>query len=204
MNPTLCAQDFLEVRPYAGRSVRPGDVIAFAQPDGDILIAHRVVAVTPGGIKTKGDNNRGEDKALVQMGDVLGQVTAAWRGDRRRRIAGGPAGLWLARLLRLRKLVDRIVSPLLHALYHAMARSGVVRRLWPAHPAPRVVTFQVDGRMQTRLLLGRRTIGWYANQRGEWHIRRPYRLIVDVDRLPGWESSQDPKCPAATRGVNCT
>lgn len=191
MWPTLREPDMLEIVPYGGRPVRVGDVVFFTPPEGDRSVVHRVVRVTPpgatpGGIRTRGDNNSQDDAHLLQSTDITGRVVAAWRGQRRRKIAGGRAG-WLASyLFRWRGVLDRRVSQLLHAPYRALARWGIVRRLLPACLRPRVVEFRVGGQSQLQLLLGKRVAGRYDARRRQWHIQRPFRLFVDESVLPEW------------------
>ncbi len=55
-------------------SIRPGDVITFRAPAGNVLITHRVVAVEPGpslAFRTKGDANQTEDPAPVRAAEVV-------------------------------------------------------------------------------------------------------------------------------------
>jgi hypothetical protein len=201
MNPTLCALDFLEVTPYQDRAIRTGDVVAFAPPDGRELIAHRVVALRDGRIRTRGDNNASVDSYWLERGHLLGQVTGAWRGSRLRRVAGGPAGTGVAWWARQRKRLDRVLSPVLHPLYDALARSGLLGRFWPRRLAPRVVVFRVEGHPCARLLLGHRTIGHYDNSRQRWQIRRPYRLIVDATVLAAPELAEEGYATPLQRGA---
>lgn len=95
MNPTLCESDILEIAAYDDRPIRRGDVILFLSPDGNRPAIHRVVSVTPRGIRTKGDNNTRKDPWLIHREDVIGQVVRAAQGKKQRSIRGGTAGrLW--------------------------------------------------------------------------------------------------------------
>jgi len=60
----------------------------------------------------------------------------------------------------------------------------LIARLLPAPFRPRVVVFYARGREQFQLLLGRRVIGRYDDQRQQWQIQRPFRLLVDERVLP--------------------
>ena len=88
MNPTLREPEIMEIMPYAGRPLRVGDVAFFLSPEADQPVVHRIVRVTPAGISTRGDNNTRADTFLLQSKDIKGQVVAAWRGQKRRNIAG--------------------------------------------------------------------------------------------------------------------
>ena len=89
MNPTIGERDLLEIAPYDKRTIRVGDVILFQPPEGGQPVVHRVVDILPKGIRTCGDNNTHIDPYLLQSTDIIGQVVAAWRGQKRRKIVGG-------------------------------------------------------------------------------------------------------------------
>jgi hypothetical protein len=185
MNPTLREPEIMEVRPYDGRPLRSGDVAFFLPPGGARPVVHRIVRVTPAGISTLGDNNTRPDPLLLKPRSVQGRVIAAWRGQNRRKIAGGLRGRWTRRRLLWRRVLDRGLSRLLHPVYQGLSRRGWTARVLPASLRPRVVVFQVRGRDQLQLLLGRRIIGRYDEARHQWWIQRPFRLCVDERKLPG-------------------
>lgn len=185
MNPTLRAPEIMEIMPYDGRPFRVGDVAFFLPAQAERPVVHRIVRVTPAGISTLGDNNTREDPVLLQPQSIRGRVVAAWRGQRRRRIAGGLPGRLTSRWLRWRRVLVRGVSPLLRPLSLALSRRGLLAWALPAPFRPRVVVFHARGRDQLQLLLGRRYIGRYDDQRQQWQIQRPFQLLVDGRALPG-------------------
>jgi hypothetical protein len=184
MNPTLREPEIMEIMPYDSRPLRVGDVAFFLPPEADQLVVHRIVHMTPAGISTLGDNNTQEDTFLLQPKSIKGQVVAAWRGQKRRKIAGGLQGRLTSRWLRWRCVLDRGVSPLLHPLYQALSHWGLIAWLVPAPFRPRVVVFHARGRDQFQLLLGQRIIGRYDDQKRQWQIQRPFQLFVDGRALP--------------------
>lgn len=185
MNPTLCEPEIMEILPYAGHPVRVGDVAFFLPPAADQPVVHRVVRVTPEGIFTIGDNNLREDSSLLPPASIKGRVVAAWRGQKRRKIAGGLQGRWASRWLRWQRAVDHRISPLLHPVYQAVHHRGLIARLLPARYRPRVVVFRSRNREQYQLLMGKRVIGRYDDFRRRWQIQRPFHLIVNGKTLPG-------------------
>jgi len=184
MNPTLREPEMMEIVPYDSRRLRAGDVIFFLPPRTDQPVVHRIVRVSPAGISTLGDNNTQEDSFLLQPKDIKGQVVAAWRGQKRRKITSGLQGRLTSRWLHWRGFLERGVSPLLHPLYYALSSRGLIARLLPVPFRPRVVVFNARGRDQFQLLLGPRIIGRYDEQKRQWHIQRPFRLFVDKQVLP--------------------
>jgi SynChlorMet cassette protein ScmC len=185
MNPTLCEPETLEIMPYYDRPVRVGDVAFFLPPAADQPVVHRVIRVTPEGISTHGDNNTQEDAYILHPERIQGRVVAAWRGQRRRKIANGLPGRLTSRWLRWRLSLDRGLSPLLHPLYHALSHRGWSAWLLPAKFRPRVVVFHAKGQDRFQLLMGQRVIGRYDDQRQQWQIQRPFHLLVDGRALPG-------------------
>ncbi len=179
MNPTLREPEIMEIRPYSGGPFRVGDVVFFLPPGTDQPVVHRIIRVTPAGISTLGDNNSQEDSLLLRPENIKGRVVAAWRGQKRRKIAGGYRGLWTSRRHRWRRALDRGVSPLLHPHYQALSHWGLFARVLPAPFRPKVVVFRARGRDQSQLLLGRHVIGRYDDRRHQWQIQRPFRLFVD-------------------------
>jgi len=183
MIPTLDEPDLLEVRPYGTARVRPGDVVCFKSSGTGKMIAHRVVAAGPGGIRTRGDNNPADDDEVVQDGDITGRVVAAQRGTRRRAIHGGRTGLMVLRGARLVLRARIGTGYLRQALYRSVARLGPIGRLLPMSLRPRPVRFDTRYRAFLKLLVGRQSVGHYDFRRKKWHIRRPFHLFVDEQVL---------------------
>jgi SynChlorMet cassette protein ScmC len=67
-----------------------------------------------------------------------------------------------------------------------LSQRGWIARLLPRRLRPRVVVFLVRGRDQAQLLLGKRIIGRYDEQRRKWQIQRPFQLFVDSRVLAGY------------------
>jgi SynChlorMet cassette protein ScmC len=185
MNPTLREPELMEIIPYDSRPLRVGDVAFFLPAEADQPVVHRIIRVTPAGISTLGDNNIQKDAFLLQPKSIKGQVVAAWRGQKRRKIAGGLHGRLTRRWLRWRRALDRGVSPLLHPFYQTLSHRRFIAWLLPAPFRPRVVVFHAQGQDQFQLLLGQRIIGRYDERRHQWQIQRPFHLFVDGGALPG-------------------
>lgn len=184
MNPTLRELDLLEVVPYDGRPVKPGDVVAAVPPGRETHIVHRVIRVRAEGMCTRGDNNPVEDSWRLQPSHIAGRVVAAWRGQRRWKVSGGVQGRLVARLAGARLKLDAISSRCLRPIYNAVAERGLLLKLVPSSFAPRVMRYRPNGHVRLRLQLHGRLIGEYDPRAGGWRIRRPFRLLIDKDTLP--------------------
>jgi hypothetical protein len=184
MNPLFKAGDRLEIISYDQEKIRAGDVVVFISPEDGSKVVHRAVSVDSYGIKTRGDNCNQIDPWILKREQILGSVVSAQRGNRRRRIFGGPLGRLFAAKVRVIHRLDSYVSDLLRPAYHALARGSIFTRLLPAHRRPRVVSFDRAAGTELQLLIGRCVIGrWLPGNKG-WHIRRPFRLFVDETSLP--------------------
>ncbi len=73
MTPHIDSGDLVIDRP-AG-PVHVGQVITFAKATGQ-YVTHRVAAITPAGIQTKGDANPTDDFGYVTQAQVAGRVAA--------------------------------------------------------------------------------------------------------------------------------
>lgn len=73
MTPTFPTGALVLDRPVDDAPPQVGDVITFQTSQG--LVTHRVHAVQPRGVETKGDANDSPDSALVRPAHVLGVVT---------------------------------------------------------------------------------------------------------------------------------
>jgi SynChlorMet cassette protein ScmC len=186
MNPTLVEPELLHVRPYEARRVRPGDVVCFKSPDEDVTVVHRVVSVgrPEDRILTRGDNSTSNDPWVLKAGDIIGRVEAAQRGAERRPVPGGWRGLVVLRWVRLARGILRHSGLVPHKIFCLVAGLGPFDRLLPRSLRPRVVRFDVRCRVFLKLLSGKRTVGQYDDRRGEWCIRRLYRLFIDTRALP--------------------
>jgi hypothetical protein len=184
MNPTLREPEILEIMPYGNRPLQVGDVVFFRSPGAHQTVVYRIVRLTPEGIFTRGDNNRRDDAFVLQPEEINGRVVAAWQGRKNRAVAGGRRGRLIGRWLPWKRLLDRDISYLLHSFYHALTHWRFLTTLLPIGLRPKIVVFQNKGISRPCILLGRRIIGRYDDRRQQWQIRRPFRLIVDVHRLP--------------------
>ena len=183
MDPTLREPEIIEVIPYDNRLQQVGDVAFFLSPESELPIVHRIIQVTRAGISTLGDNNTRKDAFLLQPKNIKGQVVAAWRGQKRRKIAGGLQGKLVACWLSWQHALDHCISPLLHPLYRALANRDLLAWLLSPLFRPQIIIFNTRGQNQFQLLLGQRVIGHYDDLRHQWRIQRPFRLLVNERTL---------------------
>ena len=106
MSPCIRSRDTVTLRPIDDRRVHPGDVVAFARPDGRLVI-HRAVAVAGERLRTRGDAASHADP-WIDRNSLIGRVEQVGRRGRRARWGLGPAKpliAWLSRAGLLRHLL---------------------------------------------------------------------------------------------------
>jgi len=184
MNPTLKPGDRLSVMPYNGRQIRRGDVVVFLSPENAQQITHRVLSVSPEGIRTRGDNNIHMDASILKPKDILGRVVRAQRRNKFVCIYGGKKGQYYAIVIRAIHRIDFAISLLLRPLYHLLAESGVFRRLTFIQKKMRVLSFERPSGTEQQLLIGKHVIGRLLPEKEHWQIRRPFRFFVAKESLP--------------------
>jgi hypothetical protein len=184
MNPTCQEPDLLEIIPYGDGPVRRGDIIWFRPHGSSYSVVHRVIRITSGGIRTRGDNNTESDPYLVQLSDINGKVISAWHGRHLRRIAGGWRGYFIQYGIRFRRFIRKMIAKVLRKLYYRIAKAGIFRRLLLPRLRPHVVAFRTKHQTYFKLMIGRRVVGRCNRRLGMWRIRYPFHLFVDESTLP--------------------
>jgi signal peptidase I len=184
MSPTLCNIDLLEINPYDREKIQIGDVVLFAFPEGDCIIAHRVVETYRKGFLTRGDNCALNDPWIVYPNNIIGKVYAARRNHGYRKITGGFAGLFFARLAYFRRLLGQKISRRMSPLYKPFLKRVTLCGLLSKSFKYRAVMFQTDGSRLLRVLIGKRVVGYYDERLCQWRIKPLFIPFIDKTSLP--------------------
>jgi hypothetical protein len=187
MNPTLMEPELMEVCPVLADKIRTGDVIFFQHPQNRIkYVVHRVVDVSNGLFRTRGDNNRHTDTFSVTADQIVGLVIASWRGDRRRIIKGGVPGRLTSWVLVGSIYAFEIGRRLLVKPYQLLSLicPPLAHRMLPDKLRLRIIQYPEHAHWRCQIFMGKKLIGGFNAETGKWEIRRPYRLFVDVRKLP--------------------
>lgn len=196
MATTFRAGDCLVVEPVALADIRVGNVLVYHQADSPEKVVHRVVALVPGGVITRGDNNDRNDIAVVFEEHIIGRVTGFSRDGRTRRVRGGWGGLLRARLsFQCRMLawfvwrhVRKLVFPLVRRPYRWLRQSGLVHYVW--RPPITKIKVEMEGGPLVKYVSRGRTVVMLAPEAGHYWFVRPYDLIIPPpdDLSPASES----------------
>ena len=76
MAPEMGIGDLVITGPAGANDIKPGDIISYRAPSGEMLICHRVVSVDQGAghVQTKGDANEYPDLDAVPFTSIVGKV----------------------------------------------------------------------------------------------------------------------------------
>lgn len=184
MAPTLSPGDVIVVAPYGVRRVRRGDLIVFRLPDSGRLIVHRVASVGKSGLIVRGDNNSLPDPWSPETGDILGRVVGRVRNREVRGLAGGTAGDLSGRAFRLMSAARQALFRLIRPAYRWAADRGAARFLSSFLPKSRLIAVERPAGIELLLVAGGRVIARKPAGGGTWHVRQPFKLLVDIRALP--------------------
>jgi hypothetical protein len=146
------------------------------------MVIHRVIAVRPEGLITRGDNISHNDPDVVPLSSVVGRVDAIRRGENGPlRVRGGTAGMLDFIYARLFRLTRMIAGRMGHLILLPNFLLGCLRFITPRSIGFKFVYFGSMPLGQLKILSGNVCIGYYL--RGSWHIACPWRFWVDPVKI---------------------
>lgn len=184
MNPTLKALDKLQVEPYHNSKIRCGDIITFTSPlNGTYKITHRVISISPDGIKTGGDNNDDIDPWTLNPEDILGQVRLIRRGNRQLDLHGGLRGQLSGNTIRIFRMIKLKMFSMLYPFYNYLSKRGIFRQSWLLNRMKiKLISFKKGKDIELQLVLGKYVIGRKLPQM-RWRIHYPFKLFINETHL---------------------
>jgi signal peptidase I len=174
MMPTFREGQLLYVRPVRHWNV--GDVVVFKMSDDIEAIVHRVVAITPDGLVTRGDHNKAFDPFFVLDVHVVGKVEMVEDGSALHTVAGGWRGLWEARIRQYIGQGEYAFKRLLWRPYAWLRSSHWVGRVW--QPVVNQVKIQSAGKSLIKYVVGRRTVAVWDPSLCHFECKKPYDLVL--------------------------
>jgi signal peptidase I len=189
MVPTFTPGDLLYLQPGC-RDIKVGDVIVFRAKGDEKNITHRVISTGKDGIKTRGDNNNLPDSWLLMPEDIIGKVIEAERNGVKRKVSGSAEGYIKGNILHILRITKFYFIKIFRPLYLWLSGKNPAGSLLHKWGMLRIISIKKEDKKELQLLLGNLVIGRLLPGREKWHIRRPFRLIVDEKRLKGEVSSE--------------
>lgn len=179
MAGTFRPGDCLTVVPIGLADVRPGDVVVYRgwdyQEDPTELV-HRIVAVVPEGLRTRGDSNPCLDTTLVTQDNLLGQVTYVERSGKMRLVHHGRIGLLRARVIHARLVILRLVKQVGRGPYCWLRGRSFVVSCW--RPKITKVALQSKEGYLVKYICSGRTVARYWPTTGRFECRKPFDLVI--------------------------
>jgi signal peptidase I len=183
MQGTFRAGDLLTVTPVSFISLKPGDVVIFSSVGHSQVtreVVHRVIAITPEGLLTQGDNNPYPDRHPLTSERLLGCVTQYNRDGRTHPVRCGFWGLVHIRTLNAKRYIRRLGGSFLRLtvgwLYRWLRDSGWVRSFWRVSIL-RLVVNTSHGPM-VKYIHHHRTVAKWRPGYGRFWACRPYDLLI--------------------------
>ena len=179
MSCTFRPGDCLTMVAVTLNEVQAGDIVIYraANHDGEEdELVHRIVASTPNGLVTRGDNNPCVDTTLVTAENLMGRVTHVERNGITRPVRGGRPGLLYARLFRFRLGVWKFIKRLGRVPYRRLRNSNLIPRLWQ----PTITRLRFDtekGSLVKYICNGRTVARWWVESR-RFECDKPYDLVI--------------------------
>lgn len=171
MWPLFRQGDCIFFKEVPAGKLRKGDVIVFSVKHS-VEIVHRIIDIHDSSFTARGDNNPPGIVEEVPFGSVFGRVVFYERASKRRPVAGGPPGLFRAKLFAANGLLRRSFR----LSYSAFCKLGIVRLFW--RPEISTMLLATDGGSAVRLFCSGRSIGKYYINTDVLVLRKPYDLVV--------------------------
>jgi len=179
MQPTLRSGDILQISPYRGKRIRRADIIVFQHPRRNHPVAHRVVMISPLGIKTRGDNNFSRDALDIPPENVLGRVVSFNRGNINYQVPSGFFGEICLAKVKAGVLINKSFSLLLGPGYRWLGERGIIFRFTRLFLQPRQIKIQGKSGEERYLVFGKLIVARLPPGERKWRIRKPFRLFID-------------------------
>jgi len=183
MQGTFSFGDRLIIEHVRLASVRLGDVVVYrllSHKGSRDRLVHRVMGVAPGGLVVRGDNNSGDDQALVTQSNLVGIVSLVERGGKRVPVRGGCSGLVIARVFHgwrfLRHTMWKFIRRRGRWPYRRPRDIGIIQRLWK--PSILKIQLMTARGPLIKYVCRNRTVAFLWPQKDSVMYRKPYDLVM--------------------------
>ena len=178
MRHTFRSGDCIYFKSVPLESLRAGDVIVYSGEDsGSEDVIHRILKVGSSFLLTRGDNNSYDEIEKICLTRILGKAIYYERSGSRRKVTGGFAGEFRARLLNRAGVIRLSVRK----VYSLLRKSGIVRLFWK--PKITTISISTDPASVVRLLHRGKTIGKFCRDQRKLSLRKPYDLVIKMKDL---------------------
>lgn len=184
MTPTFRQGDGLDVVPYKGKPVKPGDVVVFKHPKRESNVVHRVISITEGGmIQTQGDNNSLADPWVVKKEDLIGKVRYRLNGNKKKSVLNGTAGYMYFLFIQVTKAWFGIIWKIIRPVYLRIKYSDLKRRIVLSNLKPRLINYNRRRGEELQLIVKGHCIARKRAGSEGWFVQPFMRVILDEKTL---------------------
>lgn len=179
MRGTFKPGDKLIIEKVPFDRIKKGDLIIFSRNENeeDDFIVHRVVAVNPKGLVTRGDNCFDNDKNLVIEENIVGRVIANDRRGKVHQVQNGRAGAFRAAMLHSRLQVINLVKFFLRKPYLILKKSGFITKIW--QPEIDIFQFQTSDGPLVKYVHKGKTVAICWTDQHRWWVKRPFCFFLN-------------------------
>lgn len=175
MHSTFRSGQLLFVYPVE-KDLHPGDVIVFRASDRSNPVVHRIIAISPEGLITRGDNNSEPDPQPVKLEQVLGRAEMVADQDRLQRIVSGAPGLRRARVLVVWKKIITVLKRIFWSPYDHLRKSGWAAHVW--RPTISKVSVRAPQGRTIKYIIGKQTVAVWNKDQGFFQCKKPFDLVI--------------------------
>jgi signal peptidase I len=163
--------------------ITSGDIIVYAEPEGERYIIHRVIGIQGNQVQTAGDTNQSPDSYLLDRQKVVGKVIMRNRLTKATKVRGGIIGI----------IQYRYWQPLLWRIIHLFKQKTICYEFLARHTIPgkllspflrvQLVVLIKDGKDEIQLFLNEHYAGVRKGADRPWVVRPPFRLFINPNQL---------------------
>ncbi len=133
-------------------------MLILSKPAAGCTVVHRVVAVGPQGIVTKGDANSAPDPYVLTAPNIRGRVVRARRGRRCFRVHGAARGMLQARCASMLLSAKNVLFMLSCPVYAFLTQRAHLGALILRMLRPKLLAFTRPEGIELKLVLGRSVV----------------------------------------------
>ncbi len=189
MKPLFKEGDLLFVRAVSFFKVKRGDVVVFkGNLDSHKTTVHRVIKVSKGGLVTRGDANRYNDRRPVLPEDLIGRVDILERNGNFYKVYNGTPGYVVGMIFRIIYSSYRLLRKLFGFPYRILRDSKVVRRLIARFFSPKFdrILIQTPQGLLVKFIYKGKVVATFLPGKDRFRCVKPFDFFLRKEEEKRW------------------